>query len=128
MRNTSCFCQNYFETSFKPETACVGWRMVDLQRKRNLSILSSREKAVEIPENDAAIVLDINDLVAAEYDGKVYIGKVLEIDYSDAKISFYEHAGTLSIGLIFRDPKKRDGIWFDFLNILYVVPVQTETK
>ena len=68
--------------------------MVDLQRKRNLSILSSREKAVEIPENDAAIVLDINDHVAAEHDRKVYIGKVLEIDYSDAKISFYEHAGT----------------------------------
>ena len=94
MRNTSCFCQNYFETSFKPETACDGWRMVDLQRKRNLSILSSREKAVEIPENDAAIVLDINDHVAPEYDRKVYIGKLLEIDYSDAKISFYEHAGT----------------------------------
>ena len=30
VRNTSCFCQNYFGTSFKPETASDGWRMVDL--------------------------------------------------------------------------------------------------
>ena len=81
--------------------------MVDLQRKRYPSILSSGEKDVEIPENEAAIVPDINDHVIAGYDRKVYIGKVLEIDDSDAKISFYEHAGTLSIGSIFREPKKR---------------------
>ena len=34
--------------------------MVDLQRKRNPSILSSCEKVVEIPENEVAIVPDIN--------------------------------------------------------------------
>ena len=102
--------------------------MVDLQRKRNPSILSSSEKAVEIPENEAAIVPDINDHVAAGYDRKVYIGKVLQINNSDAKISFYEHAGTLSTGSIFREPKKSDEIWVDFVNILYVLPVPAETK
>ena len=66
--------------------------------------------------------------MAAGYDSKVYIGKVLETDDSDAKISFYEHPGTLSIGSIFRKPKKRDEIWDDFVNILYVVPVSAETK
>ena len=60
--------------------------MVDLQQKGNPSILSASEKAVEIPENEAAIVPGINDLVAAGYAKKVYIGKVLEIDDSDAKI------------------------------------------
>ena len=128
VKNSFCFCQNCFGTSFKPETVCDGWRMVDLQRKRNPSILSSSEKAAEIPENEAAIVPDINDHVAAGYDRKVYIGKVLEIVDSDAKISFYEHAGTLSIGSIFREPKKRDKIWVDFVNILYVLPVPAETK
>ena len=102
--------------------------MGDPQRKRNTSILSSSEKAVEIPENEAAIVPDINDHVAAGYDRNVYIDMVLEIDDSDAKTSFYEHAGTLSIGSIFREPKKRDEIWVDFVNILYVVPVPAETK
>ena len=128
-RSTSCFCQNCFRASFKSGTACDGWRMVDLQRKRNPSILSSSEKAAEIPENEVTIVIpDINDHVAAEYDRKVDIGKVLEIDDSDPKISFYEHAGTLSTGPIFREPKKRDEIWVDFVNILYVLPVPTETE
>ena len=66
--------------------------------------------------------------MAAEYDKKVYIGKVFEIDDSDAKISFYEYTGTLSIGSTFCEPKKRDEIWVDFVNILYVVPVPAETK
>ena len=66
--------------------------------------------------------------MAAEYDKKVYIGKVFEIDDSDAKISFYEYTGTLSIVSIFCEPKKRDEIWVNFVNILYVVLVPAETK
>ena len=118
VRNTSCFSQNCFGTSFKSEKACDGWRMIDLQRKRNPSILSSSEKAVEIPENEADIVPDTNNHVVVVYDGEVYIGKLLETDDSDAKISFYKHAGTLSIGSIFRELKKRDEIWVDFVLIV----------
>ena len=114
--------------AFKPETACDGWRMVDLVRKRNPSILSSSEKAVEIPENEAAVAPDINDYVDARYDRKIYIGKVLEIVDADAKISFYEYAGTLSIGSIFCEPEKRDEIWVDFVDILHVFPVPAKTK
>ena len=66
--------------------------------------------------------------MAAGCDRKVYIGTVFEIDDSDAKISFYEYNGTLSIGSTFCEPKKRDEIWVDFVNILYVVPVPAETK
>ena len=102
--------------------------MVDLQQKRNSSIPSSSEKAVKIPENNTAIVLDINDYVSAEDDRKVYIGKVFEINNTDDKISCYERAGTLSIGSIFRETKKRHEIWVDFVNILYVVAVPAETK
>ena len=76
-----------------------------MQQKRNPSILSISKKAAKIPENEAAIIPDINDHVASEYDRKVYIGKVIEIDYSDVKISFYEHAETLSIDSIFHEPK-----------------------
>ena len=66
--------------------------------------------------------------MAARYDKKVYIGKVFEIDDSDAKISFYEYTGTLSIGSTFCEPKKRDEIRVNFVNILYVVLVPAETK
>ena len=78
--------------------------------------------------NDTAIVPDKNDHAAAGCDRKVYIDKVLEIDNSDAKISFYEYTGTLSIGSIFWEPKKKDEIWVNFVKILYVVPVPAETK
>ena len=53
---------------------------------------------------------------------------MFEIDDSDAKISFYEYTGTLSIVSIFCEPKKRDEIWVNFVNILYVVLVPAETK
>ena len=66
--------------------------------------------------------------MAAGYDKKVYIGKVFEIDDSDAKISFYEDTGTLSIGSTFCEPKKRDEIRVNFVNILYVVLVPAEAK
>ena len=66
--------------------------------------------------------------MAAGYDGKVYIDKMFKIDDADAKISFYEYTGTLSIGSTFCKPKKRDEIWVDFVNILHVVPVPAETK
>ena len=127
VRNTSCFCQNCFGTIFKPETVCDGWIMVDLQQKRNPSILSNTENAAEITENEAAIVLDINGHVAAVYDRKVYICKMLEMDDSNAKISFYEQSTTLSVGSIFRNPKTRDEIWVDLVNILCVGPVPAET-
>ena len=53
--------------------------MVDLQRKRNPLILSSSEKAVEIPENEAAIVPDINDQVAAGYDLNIFLTRCLSL-------------------------------------------------
>ena len=81
--------------------------MVDLQQKRNPLIPSSSEKDFEIPENEAAIVLDINDHAVAGYDRKVYIGKVLKVNDSDANL---------------------DEIWTDFENILYVVPVPAQVK
>ena len=81
--------------------------MVHLQQKKNPLILSSSEKAFEIPENEAAIVLDINDHAVAGYDRKVYIDKVLKINDSDSNL---------------------DEIWTDFVNIPYVVPVPAQVK
>ena len=95
------FLSRLFWTSFKPEIAWDGWKMVELQRKWNPLILWSKEKAFWIPENETAIVPDINDHLAAVHDRKFYIGKVFEIDYSNATISLYEYAGTLSIGSTF---------------------------
>ena len=44
---------------------------------------------VDIPESGSDIVSDINDHVAAMYDRKTYVRNVVDIDDSDAIISFY---------------------------------------
>ena len=99
-----------FWTSFKPETACDKWRMVDLQQKRNSLILWS---SLDTRKRDCYCP---------------YIGKEFEINDSDAKISFYEYTGTLWIVSTFCEPKKRGETWVDFVSILYVVPVPAEAK
>ena len=53
---------------------------------------------------------------------------MLEIDDSESKISFYQYVGTLSIGTIFHEPQKREEIWVDFVNLLYVFSVSAETR
>ena len=53
---------------------------------------------------------------------------MLEIYDSEAKISFCQDAGTLSISSIFREPKKRDEIWVDLVNILCFVAAPAETE
>ena len=66
--------------------------------------------------------------MAGRYDRKVYFGNAFEINDPDGKIPFYKYTGTLSIGSISFESKKRDEIWVYFVNILYVVPVPAETK
>ena len=83
------------------------------------------QNCFRIRVNEANIVPNINDHVEALYDRKVYIGMAPD---SNAKIPFYEHAGTQSIGSSFFEPKKMDKIWVDLVNILCVVTVPTETK
>ena len=53
---------------------------------------------------------------------------MLEIYDFEAKLSFCQDAVILSISSIFREPKKRDEIWVDFVNILCVVAAPAETE
>ena len=53
---------------------------------------------------------------------------MFEIDDSDAKISFCEYTGTLSIGSTFCELKMRHEIWVDSVNILYIVSVPAKTR
>ena len=105
-RSTSCFCQSCFRASFKSGTACDGWRMVDLQRKRNPSILSSSEKAAKIPENEVTIVPDINDHVAAEYDRKVLLGRCLRLMILMLKSHFMNMLGLYQQVQFSANPKR----------------------
>ena len=75
-------------------------------------------------------ILRVVPFPAETKQGKKFEKFVLEnmINDSDLKISFYELPGTLSIGSVLGEPKMRDTNWVEFVNILCVVPVPTETK
>ena len=96
------FLSKLFWTSFKPETACDEWRMVDLQQNRNSLILWS---SLDTRKQDCYCP---------------YIGKDFEINDCDAKISFYEYTGILWIVSTLCEPKKRGETWVDFVSILYI--------
>ena len=68
--------------------------------------------------------VSIGDFVAARYDGKVYIGKVLECDDDDGEveITFMQHVRKL-----LQWPKHEDKIWIDRQNVICIVsePIPT---
>lgn len=68
--------------------------------------------------------LKTGDFVAALYDSKAYVAKVLEIDEEDkdCKVSFMEKAQDL-----FRWPKREDILWLKQNSILAKIEAPQET-
>ena len=99
VREMSCFCNGCFTTSFHPNTASKGWRIANLKRISN------------VPVSSQAISREIKDHVAAVYDRTVYAWKVLEVDDSDAYITFYQHSGNITGLTVFLMPKRNDELW-----------------
>ena len=106
---------------FQTETKCDGWRIVCL----------SKDTSAEVPSvsSENSTIPDIHDYVAAVYDRKSYVGKVLvDVDDTDACISFLEHEGSISNNTIFREPNRKDELWVDFNHVLCVIPEPIVTK
>ena len=77
--------------------------------------------------NDSDITVEVDDYVAAVYDCKAYVGKVLGVDELDLHISFFAHKD-LSISSTFVIPKVPDEVWVAKENILCIVPRPNEDK
>ena len=112
----SCFCNGCFAANFHPNTACKGWCIANLKQISNVSVSSQ------------AISPEIEDHVAAVYDRTVYVGKVLEVNDSDAHITFYQHSRNITGLIVFRMPKCNDEVWITFNDILCVLPQPNDTK
>ena len=70
--------------------------------------------------------MEVDDYVAAVYDCKAYVGKVLEIDELDIHIYFFVHKGDLSISTTFVIPKVPHEVPKE--NLLCIVPRPNEEK
>ena len=62
------------------------------------------------------------------YDRTVYVGKVLEVNDSDAHITFYQHSRNITGLIVFRMPKCNDEVWITINDILCVLPQPNDTK
>ena len=143
VRNTSCFCKNCFDDGeFHP--SCDGWRVFNLPPTPEVAgepdpvedaPLQQGTQAVNEPgpiaaaedadnEVTPASVSETNSYsvgsyVAAEYNKKWFIGKVLEFDPDDKEynISFME-ASSSKVGNIFKWPRQEDIIWVPNASVL----------
>ena len=87
-----------------------------------------KETSVHPQETQDVIMPEVNDFVAVVYDRKVYTGKVIEVDDTDANISFLANKGEISNTAVFRKPIYVDEIWMVFSNIVCILPTPSETK
>ena len=125
VRSTSCFnscCFNDNSIQPKPNNSCQGWGLICLNSKTS--------DQPQKPSNSDGILPQLNDYVAAVYEGdkKVYIGKVIDVDQTDVNVSFLEHKGEISRKSIFVEPRRKDKIWNELKNLLCILPAPLETK
>ena len=78
--------------------------------------------------NDSDITVEVDDYVAAVYDCKAYVGKVLEIDELDIHIYFFVHKGDLSISTTFVIPKVPDEVWVAKENMRCYSPKRRQAR
>ena len=121
VKDTSCFDRCCYNGSFQLNSACEGWRLVNL-KGNDVECTEYQSKIEDV------VVPDVNDFVAAVYDRKVYVGRAIEVDDSDANISFYKHSGEITKNSAFREPDIKDEVWVDFANIICILPEPSETK
>ena len=76
----------------------------------------------------ANITVEVDDYVAAVYDFKAYVSKVLEVDELDVRICFFARKGDLSISTTFVIPEVPDEVWVAKENIFCIVPRPNEDK
>ena len=121
-RATSCFGDCCFKRGIQKNTMYEGWRLVDARAEQN------NDGKVNEENNDEVIPPEKGDYVAAVYDNRVYVGRVIEVNETDANITFFEHKGEISTSTVFREPRRRDEVWVENINTLCIVPEPTETK
>ena len=102
-RETSCHCKECFRNGiYNPESPC-GWKVHLLKECSNTVVKPVAE-----------------DWVAAVYDRKWYVGKVLEADPIDNDAFITMQSTTKQVGFL-KWPVPADQVWVDFGSILAII-------
>ena len=116
VREMSCFCRGCSIARFHSSTACTGWR------------IANRKGISNKPVSGQEILPEVNEHVAAVYDQHVYNGMVIDVDDSDAHITFYQHSGDITSTTVFRFPKRKDDVWVSLEDMICILPEPNDTK
>ena len=131
VRNTSCFCERCFnDGTFQSSTCCDGWEergilsaTKKLKGNTKTKASESEQEESEITTNEVKIIEpEIDDYVAVVYNGKVYIGKVQNVEEDEVYIHFLSHNGNLARNSKFKVPEKDDDLWIALTDILCLTP------
>jgi hypothetical protein len=141
IRNMSCYCQGC--NNNLSDRACDGWSKCRISKQSTELETNKNRRDTQLEpqvhaeienqgnENDSSnaenrwqtVDIDELDFVAAVYDGKWYLGKVITIDDEDdeAKINFMEQCPGKIVG-IYRWPNPPVELWFFLSDILKRIP------
>ena len=137
----SCYCQGC--NNNLSDRACDGWSKCRISKQSTELETNKNRRDTQLEpqvhaeienqgnENDSSnaenrwqtVDIDELDFVAAVYDGKWYLGKVITIDDEDdeAKINFMEQCPGKIVG-IYRWPNPPVELWFFLSDILKRIP------
>lgn len=121
-RETSCYC----DTCIKGEV-CEQWTRhlylninaheIEGMDTDEVSPSESQEGYKDdTSQNIIVLEISVEDYVVCVYDGKWYIGKILDIDEEDVQVTFMEKAKAM-----YKWPLTPDVIWCDKANVIYKI-------
>ena len=62
----------------------------------------------------------VNGHVGSIYDRNINVGKVTEVEESEAEITFYQNSGEITNTTVFCIPKQPEQIWMSFSYIICI--------
>lgn len=115
VRETSCYCHDCLSGQ-----RCNSWRE-DRTRKPSVGSTSAVSNVDSVVSSTEAVV-QISVSIAAVYDSKWYVGKVLDTYDNEVEISFMEKKK-----MLFEWPRRVDKIWVSNSDVLCTIGAPKET-
>lgn len=112
-RHTSCFKECCNQHGIPP--ICQGWVCTPLEIPQP----QPEPRPQPQPQSDS-IHYDINDYIAAKYNADWYIGRILEVNPEEVKVTFMERAGSL-MSYTFCWPFRKDILWVSLKDVIIKV-------
>ncbi|XP_071500413.1 uncharacterized protein [Diadema antillarum] len=120
MREQSCYCVKcrVEKADENTKNMCTGWKAFPRIYVPTTVIQAQGTPEDVTPQEPESTTYETDDWVAAVYDERWYIGKVIESDEEDVHISFMAQSSGSHLEDKFKWPQKKDEIWVSRKEVL----------